>query len=127
MIEEVWFNFLDPENNTNSIYIYVTDPPQGSGRPKHCATQFTSHKTTLIVNEMRNSVFQMVNFGSKVEISTYFGLKVSYRKCFFVNILQYNTVSIKSFMVVFETYIAVEVRWLLKQRSEASHLYGPFY
>lgn len=86
MTEHVWLNFSTEQSNISdhrySIYMKIADPPQGQGMPSRIATEITidTEKTssTITVNEISNKDFTMVNYGNRVTVKTWFGLKLEY-------------------------------------------------
>lgn len=84
MTEHVWLEFPSHnDNNTeesNIIYMKIADPPQGQGMPTRIATEVAKSNDLIpmIVNEVRNEEFTMVNYGDRVIVNTWFGLHLEY-------------------------------------------------
>ena len=83
MTEHVWLHFHsmneDGVDMGWTIYMKVHEP---SRRPTHLATEVIRHEngthSSFLVNEMRNDEFTMVNYGNRIEVTTWFGVHVEY-------------------------------------------------
>ena len=86
MTEHVWFDvhsrsetdFSGPA--TYTIYMFIADPPQGSGRPSRISSQvfYNVAGSSYMVKEVLNSDFHLVNSGKRVTIRTWFGVSIRY-------------------------------------------------
>jgi len=86
MTEHVWFDIHSRDEAslnglaTYTIYMYIADPPQGSGRPTTIATQIFNNALgySFVASEVVNPDFHMVNKGKRVTVTTWFGVQVRY-------------------------------------------------
>ena len=90
MTEHVWFELYleDDEVNENttftqSLYIRVGDPPQGSGLPSYVITEWEDHLTGNVTEISAFSSFEQggvsfENYGGFAKITTWFGVELLY-------------------------------------------------
>ena len=86
MTEHVWFDIYSQDElyfnatPTYTIYMYIADPTQGRGRPTAIETQIFNNDVgeSFISHEVVNRDFHLVNSGSRVTVTTWFGVDIRY-------------------------------------------------
>jgi len=83
MTEHVWLHLMATDDDgaevKYTIYMKIATP---STNPQAVATEIIEQRgdvsSTMVTNEMSNDLFTMVNYGGRVEVTTWFGVKVEY-------------------------------------------------